>query len=707
VDCSRSRRTIILAIALVLLLNAGQYVSAEIPHENFDLIKTNLEMVVQMLNQGINMTEQTMICCIDDRPSDAHKNLVSLDSILDPADELIGQIQDVASSYYNLSYLTPPFENLSMGGHGFVATQISFLSDFQQMKALIGSTLPTDQVPETLESMSEARGTIYTMERYLDIMDSATSSIANLTVSDSKAFNTTNLEKLIDRMRSMLEDYRYMLNNLFFLIQWGRSFVLLILDKDTYPLGEIVKITGFLFNGPNPIVGKPCEIWKDGEQFNTVISDLNGTFNDAWKIPIDAAELGHHNISARAIIEGETFSDTKGLVVVKIPTDLRLYLNGERFSPGETIVASAYLLDYKLRPISGRYVSYLFEGRYIDTITSYSGRAELRMSSSDLDWGKYSLFAFFYGTEIYDPSSNETGHFSINLNTSLSLTLSAHTVRQGDEVTITTSLYAKSQYSNASKPLSGREISIRMDSSMIATGLSDENGGFVYIFNTSRVPAGSHIITALFFSHEPKYEDASSLSQVLVVYVPSSEETDQGEGGWWSHMAGNFLWFLILIIIIIILAILMLSKDTIQKSKTTELRGTPRISAEGTKSKGQKSKELIGAEAEAALLAEAMAAGVLPGVDYSALGPRGAIIKRYGILLIALRIRRKVPIQDHMTAREISGLLRKRGYPEDETAKLTVGFERAMYSGKEITADDWERFSALADTIQNYAGGAR
>ena len=56
-ECRKPRRAVILAISMMLLLNMGQFVSAEIPHENFDLVSADMDMVIQLLTQGINATE--------------------------------------------------------------------------------------------------------------------------------------------------------------------------------------------------------------------------------------------------------------------------------------------------------------------------------------------------------------------------------------------------------------------------------------------------------------------------------------------------------------------------------------------------------------------------------------------------------------------------------------------------------------------------
>ena len=691
----KSRKASLLAVSVVLLLTAGQYASAEIPHENFDLVSTDMNLVVQLLNQGLNATEMALVSCIDGRPANASQNLTLLDTILEPVAELISEIENLATSYYSLRYLTPPFEKLALGGHRFILNQSIFLNCLASLKSYVGKTLFALESVEVGELIASSRTTVFNMNSNLNTMDNATEGVSNLLVENTRVFDTTYLEELIDRLRMLLDEYQTQLDSLFFIMQWGEPFLLLILDDDEYYLGEKVKITGYLYNGPAPIVGKAVDIYKDGMWLDTVPTNDNGTFDAAWDIFIDKDELGRHNITATAVIEGYFLEDKREIVVLKIPTNLTLWINGERFPPDETIVATSLLEDYIHKPLEDKTVEYQLDNRYIDLMTSATGQAELVLKAAELEWGRHYITARFNGTEIYDPAENVTQFFDVNYNVSLQLSLSSNRVKQGDNVTIKATLQV-----NNTRTLPDHEISLKIDDTFLVSGITNEDGDFVYKLNTKNTPSGTHFVTAWFFSTELKYEDAVSPVQILIIYVPSSGEHGDG-GDWWDTLVGNVYWLLLLIIIIMILAVLMLSKDAIENARVAGLR-----KAAGLKTPGVTVGTIPVAE-DMLPPPEFPVSGEVSGLDFSAMPPRVAIVKRYGLLLEALRVWRKIPIQANMTAREIGELLRRTGYPADETTQLTGIFERAMYSARETTSADWERFSSLVDAVQYFGAGAK
>jgi hypothetical protein len=680
---------------MVLLLCGGQYASAEIPHENFDIIGTDVDMVVQLLKQGINATELALISCLDDRPYNGSRNLTLLDSILVPTSELISEIKGIATSYYTLDYLLPPFKNLSAGGHLFISDQTSYLNSISELRTYVGKPLINTEIVKAKDLLQQSRATTFEMNYDLDKMDTAASGIANLTVDNVKVFNTTYLKELIDKLRIKITDYENQLDNLFFIIQWGESFILVITDKTDYYLDEAVKITGYLYSITGPVVGKGVDIYKDLTVINSTATNDGGAFLFFWNIPVDANELGPHNITVRATVNGTTYDDTKKIVIHKIPTFLSLIINGVRFPPGNPILTKTHLRDYWDRPVIGRIVTIRLDNVDMDKFTNAAGEVHLDYNSTDFDWGRHFMSARFGGTSVYEPSSNDTQHFDVNLNTTLDLEISSHRVRKGENVSIKAQLYA-----NNSRPFSDRGLTIKIDNEVLTVDTTDQNGSVYYLLDTGRVSAGTHVIQAWFFSTEPKYQDAISPALMLIVYVQSGGENQQNND-WWNVIAGNIYWILLIIIIIILLAVLLLSRDTIENVKTIP-----------TTKKAQ-----LKEASEVSVDKEAGALGIMPpslsisdalqGFDFSIMPAKLAIIRRYGMLLNWLYTKRGVPIRANMTAREISDLLVKTGYPAVDIQRLTRIFEEAKYSLAEMTQQDLDEFVRLIETVQTLGGALR
>ena len=86
--------------------------SAELPHENFELVGSDLEMVIALLNSSIRASENALIQFYEEDVPEANEYMSMAGAILTPASQILSEIQDLAGSYENLSSLLPPFLQL-------------------------------------------------------------------------------------------------------------------------------------------------------------------------------------------------------------------------------------------------------------------------------------------------------------------------------------------------------------------------------------------------------------------------------------------------------------------------------------------------------------------------------------------------------------------------------------------------------------------
>lgn len=687
-----SRISSFIAVVLVAMLCSTQYVAAEIPHENFDLVGSDLDMLVELLRQGINATELALVSCIFERPWDGTHNLTLLDGILSPVRDLISKIEGVASSYNSLAYLIPPFENLSYEGHSFIRNQTIYLSDSELLFSYVGKSLSTEDADAARFLLIETRTTIFGMNSNLDSMDLTADDIANLTVEGKFVFDTTYLKELIDRLRILLDHYLSSLDGIFFHIKWGKPVLLLVSDRTYYYLGETVNMVGYLSNGTTELTGKAVYLWKDFVLFDATTTDADGKFEFNWGIPIDPVELGRHNLTIECIVEGQSIADNLEIYVLKIPTKLTFALTDDRYSPGDQVVATAYLQDYKDRFLPKQIVVYRLDGRFRMMITSGSGSTTWSFNASSLDWGGHSIFAQYNGSDIYESCLHDVLLFDVNLLTTLNLELSDYRVQQGLNVTVKSRLYL-----NGTTPMPDMEIYIKMDGVVIKYGWTMENGSMIFTLQTGSIPTGAHILRAYFNSPEPKYKDAVSEAVTLIVYVPSSENND-GDNNWWDIITNNILWIILLILIILVIAIMLLTRDTVKNAQSPGLRRkTPEVKLP---------EEVVAASSAEPVLPAPYSpvSGQMRGTDLSIAPPKLAIISQYGILLESLRVARKMPILSNMTAREIGELLRAREYPSDDVRLATRLFEKAMYSAEEATSEDWTGFKRATESLIGFVG---
>jgi hypothetical protein len=80
--------------------------------------------------------------------------------------------------------------------------------------------------------------------------------------------------------------------------------------------------------------------------------------------------------------------------------------------------------------------------------------------------------------------------------------------------------------------------------------------------------------------------------------------------------------------------------------------------------------------------------------------PNAKVVWMYNNLLQFLAGKRRVTIMDNMTHWEIARFLKMIGYPTRAVERLTQLFEKAFYSGSEISEDEVERMSDLSEEIK-------
>lgn len=718
-----STATRIAAIVLVFVIAASSYASAEIPHENFNLVSSSIDVIVQMLNQTINATELALVSCLDQDPFDGELNLQLVDTILEPVGMLIVKIQEAGGIETNLTYLTPPFENLSEGGHSFVQKQSSFLSGLADLRTLTGKKLTPIEAYSAQLQLIDMTKTVALMNDDLDYMDESADQIANLTVKGDHPFDTTYLKELIDRLRNMLPSYLDMLGDIFWLVRWIDPFITLGMTKDVYYLGEDAIGIGFVYDGIKPLDNATVYVDKDNDSFNftTANTNENGMYRFVWSIPKDPAALGNHSFLTRVWMNSSWYEPVsrQNITVKKIPTRVSISLDAKRYSPDEMVNATATLIDYRGGPVidynaSLSHIVSIYRGTpppkqesvefFLDNNASMSGVTidlgtfTWPFSASTLAYGTHNIYVKFNGSPIYQPSMSGTASFDVNHQTDLSLNLSAHKVKPGTFVNVTAWL------SNASQPLPTRTVTIYFDDLVLVTNKTGADGSILYRLNTTNISTGTHVLRAYFASNESKYTSALSDDEFLVIYVDSSDNNnpppppppDQDKNNWLP----DWLWAILLVIVLLMLAIVLVATDTLKNVRDANLRRKKRAEEAKAMAKAEKSSEIF------TIAGAPVVSGINGGFDYEKLPPRTAIVMLYTALLSHLSADRKMAILPTMTARDIARMLTVKEYPADSVGKITKGFERAKYSAEIITKDDWNGFESAVEGVKGFTGVA-
>jgi hypothetical protein len=712
------------AVALVFLIAVSPYASAEIPHENFNLVSSSIDVIVQMLNQTINVTELALVSCLDQNPYDGERSLQLVDTILKPVGMLILTIQETGGIETNLTYLTPPFENLLEGGHSFVAKQSSFLSGIADLRTLIGKELTPIETYDAKQQLMQVYETVTLMDGDLDYMDESADDIANLTVNGDYPFNTTYLKELIDRLRMMLPDYLDMLGEILWLVKWIDPFVTLDMTRDIYYLGEDAIGIGFVYDGVKPLAGADVYVDMDNAGFNftTVTTNAHGMYRFNWTIPRNPVALGAHSFLVRVWMNSSWYMPTSRqyITVEKIPTQVSISLDARRYSPTQWVNATATLTDYKGRSVidynaSLSHIVSIYKGArplkqesvrfFLDDVAGINGTAtgfgtvNWSFSAATAGYGTHEIYAKFNGSPIYQPSNSGAMNFDVNYRTALRLNLSEHRVKPGTFVNVTAWL------DNASQPLSNRTVTVYFDDSVLVKNGTGADGSIIYRLNTTNISTGTHVLRAHFSSNESKYTSAVSDDEFLVIYVdphetnnPPPPPPDQNND-LWTILTEN-LWIIFILIAILMTIIVLFATDTLKNIKDANLRRKRKAEEAKTMAMAGRSSEIFTLSAAPAI------SSANGGLDYGMMPPRTAIVMLYTALLSHLSADRKMGILPTMTARDIARMLTAKEFPAESVGQVTKLFERAKYSVENISKDDWTGFERAVEGVRGFTGVA-
>ena len=179
---SEARVALFTSVLLVSLLAAPTLsAEAEIPHENYEYVSANINIVLMILNTSISYFESSFVALYYEEVSGGNENLSAVRSLLDPVENLIDEIEDIAESYDELRVLVPPFAELADEESAFVGMESSLIDARDVIRSLSGQVSLTDE--ETIQAriaINEASALISQMNATIDDMLVAADEIVSL-----------------------------------------------------------------------------------------------------------------------------------------------------------------------------------------------------------------------------------------------------------------------------------------------------------------------------------------------------------------------------------------------------------------------------------------------------------------------------------------------------------------------------------------------
>lgn len=678
-----------IALVLVALLMPGTTAMAaaeEIPHENYDLVGADLDVVIALLNASIRYSESAYMALYNESMAYAEQNLSGVRTILIPAQTLLTEIEDVASSYENLSTLIPPFAELSSLSDEFASAEGVLLDtrdeiiDASLVLNLTGQALidALDSIKRFNELMLQMNGTIDRMLVYAD-------RITALTVEDETPFEDNQLSPLIEKLRDLLHRLELEVNEIINNdVPWEESepFLLLWISSPEYYLGDTIVGGGYLFFSGAFAAGYTVRINFDGALLITATTATGGRFYFAYEIPKEADWVGAHTIRANATTPvGVLNSAQQSVRIFLIPTTIFLDMSEETISIEGWVSAHILLLDFRGNQLSTQTCRITKDATNYSVLTDGEGTAGRAWQATELGFGTHYFRAYFDGAVPYAPDVSSIEIVVVDIPTTIDLRLFLNEYRSGYSIVGNGTLYA-----NGTQPMAGQIITLFIDGTMVANVTTAANGEFAFSLSTDNITAGGHTLKAALLFRDLMWRYCQDQESFTL------KGYKEGRYPFWPIIPGwgglpsdlipylfigknaYFFWLLVLAFAgVTIRVVQMRKKRAIALAKARSETLSPIDGA------------LLNATTPVA--AEELAFELPPPTEGPA-NPNERIIWYYQRLLAFLIRKGLLGISPSMTHREVARVMKAIGYPTNPVEDATMLFEQALYSGAQLTDED-------------------
>ena len=690
-------RTAIFALVIALSAPLMSFnAAAEIPHENYDLIGSDLDMVIAMLNASIRASEDALRSLYDKDMASAGTFMDRATAVVEPAELILDDIHDVAVSYEQLSVLIPPFSGLHEEMQEFSDFEGRMLSIYDDIVAIAMEVNITDSdAVEAIDSIRMMNAVLAGMNETIDDMLVYAVEIDHLTIGYSRPFVPNDLVELIERLRDITA---VMYQEVAELIEDGipwqddRSYLLLwIADADLY-LGEVLTGGGYLLENGTFVPGVSVAIAIDESVIAVPGTNDVGAFSFSFPIPLNSSWLGPHDVMATASVSDEIVrSETLEILVSLIPTKLILRPSNRTVSPDEELTIEAVLTRDRGLPLPGAECHLSIDGEQEAFSTDDDGRNEWTWSGAELGIATH-VFAAAYAS-VLPYASCESGEVSVTVDvpTNVELNLFSDRLRKGYELVGDGKLVA-----NESTPLGSQSIALSIDGVIVANVSTDSAGKFAFSIDTTDYEVGTHLLTAEFIDRDPYWRSSGDSERFVIVtlryteypffpWIPGWEIGGLQEQIPYLFFGeyAYFTWLFILLVVAMVIKAIQVRRRHIATAASERVYGEGEQPALTTRD------------------------GRLASLDRMPnwlMRPNEKIVWHYHSLLAFLRARGRMGITDNMTHWEVANMLGSLGYPQAETRRVALLFERAQYSGRESSEEDVAQMRSSSSSLRRSGG---
>ena len=672
----------------------------EIPHENYDLVKSNLDVVIALLRSSIAYSENALQRMYNESMDQVEQNLTIVRGLLTPAERILDKIRNIAGSYENLSRLLPPFNSLSAQMDSFSSMEVSLLgARYDVVSASRLANLTGEEMLKALDSIRRVNSLILQMNNTIDDMLVSANGIIGLVVEGSQPFTDNRLIPLIEQLRDLLN---IILAEIDLITREGvpwdetQSFSLLWLSASDYYLGDHIIGGGYLYFDGAFAIGHMVTIQMDGTNLAFANTSSGGRFSFSHPIPLNASWLGSHVLKATTITPaGILNSNIVTIRILLVPTSISLVVNSELLTIDDELVADVQLMDVRERPLENAPCHFILDGQSLTFRTDSLGNFQDSWKASDMGYGIHVLQAFYDGELPYEPSASNVTTIIVDIPTSVSLNLFATRYFTGYYVVGNGTLVA-----NGTTPMPDQVITLSIDEIVVANLTTGQDGQFAFSVSTDPMALGGHTIVAAFL-HRDSIWRYSQDEKSFTVYgfkigkypfwpiIPKWSFGGPGDTITYLFVGqyAYFFWLLVLMAVAIAVRVIQMmdKRKRFQPSKTEILESLEKVAEPGT----------IPAAAMVELAKDMLTGEVGPA------NPNERIVWYYQRLLAFLSGKANIAIRTSMTHWEVARVLKILGFPVRPVEKATILFERALYSGASLSDVDVVMMStALTDLVR-------
>jgi len=675
---------------------------AEISHENYDYVTSDLEIVVALLNTSIQYFEHSLELLYVEDIGGGTQELATAASLITPASELLDEAPDIADSYADLSFLIPPFSDFIDGEEGLIQTEKELLEAMVLVASLSNiSSLEGEDAVYAMSAIDRASHLIGSFNDTIDSLIVMADEITALSVEETEPFSGNRLVELLEKLRELLipleeEIYDFMVDN-DDLWESVEPFITFWISDSSLYLGDEIVGGGYLFFNGSFRSDCHVEIVMGDAVIAEVVTGALGRFDFSWEIPLNESLLGAHVLISRTGFEsGNLTSDPVSISISLIPTSLTVVLSGTVLSPEESLTVSITLRDVYGGSLANKTCTLSLDDELVEFRTSLSGGYEQVFPAGTLEVGTHTIHAEYNGSLPYASCASGVQTVVVDVPTTLTLNMFSDVFYLSHFVVGDFTLAG-----NASDPLPGMNVTLSIDGIVLINATTNDTGSFAFSIPAYTLSIGSHHIQVDFNPPNSYWRTSHDEAEFLIYIV---EKTDKypfwpiipGWGGvpftasdLFFGQYAYYFWLLVIATIGAVVKALQMHKQLKVRRWTNEQKALEQMKV-----------DLRAAEMDIKDLAPARSIEF----DGPPNTPKELIVWNYNSFLRFLSQERKVGIRDSMTHWEIARLLGSLGYSESLVEKMTSLFELARYSGTNVTDTDMMVMVYHVDQLKKPAG---